>query len=414
MSIKVYIKDHIIRYYDYSIMLFLFLLTFYRYFSLYGLLLIGLVWILEGQWKRKLNYFIQNKRRRKLLFFTVIYFLYLTGLLYSEKLHGMEGGYFSLQVKLSLVLFPVIIGSFPEKVLIWKAKYTYAFAAGALLSFLYCLARALLAYFENGNLKAFYYMELSTFLHPSYASMYLNILIGLLAWHLYGNWRRLRSILKILLLFLVLFFIFMIILLSSKAGLAGLIIVVVVFLADLAFFRRKWAHSAAIALFFTAYIFLLISNFNYLSARVNLAKKAVAEKNDQQDTEEGTADRMLIWTLSTDIIRDYPFGVGTGDVTETLIMKYEEQGLHHALKYRLNAHNQFIQTGLAIGIPGLLMLIMYFAIPGITAIWRWHPLYLAFLALLFFNFMVEAMLETQAGVVFYAFFNCFFFLSNKT
>jgi O-antigen ligase len=75
----------------------------------------------------------------------------------------------------------------------------------------------------------------------------------------------------------------------------------------------------------------------------------------------------------------------------------------------LNAHNQYLQTYIALGIPGILLLMILLAFPGWIAFRRIHFVYFCFLAVFAFNILVESMLEVQAGVIYYAFFNALFF-----
>jgi O-antigen ligase len=81
---------------------------------------------------------------------------------------------------------------------------------------------------------------------------------------------------------------------------------------------------------------------------------------------------------------------------------------------RLNAHNQFLQTYIALGILGALLLIFMLVLPGWLAIRRIHFIYFSFLAVFTFNTLVESMLEVQAGVIYYAFFNALLFFGWKT
>jgi len=80
---------------------------------------------------------------------------------------------------------------------------------------------------------------------------------------------------------------------------------------------------------------------------------------------------------------------------------------------RLNAHNQYLQTYIALGIPGALLLILMLVLPGWLAVRRIHFIYFSFLAVFAFNILVESMLEVQAGVIYYAFFNSLFFFGWK-
>jgi O-antigen ligase len=105
--------------------------------------------------------------------------------------------------------------------------------------------------------------------------------------------------------------------------------------------------------------------------------------------------------------------VGTGDVKDHLLEKYREKQLYNALGLELNAHNQYLQTMLALGIIGLLILLLNIVLPALYGMEMKHYLYLIFLILVAFNFLFESMLETQAGVVFYAFFNAYLFAIKK-
>ena len=68
---------------------------------------------------------------------------------------------------------------------------------------------------------------------------------------------------------------------------------------------------------------------------------------------------------------------------------------------------------LALGILGLIVLLLNIVLPVMYGLEMKHYLYLIFLILVAFNFLFESMLETQPGVVFYAFFNAWFFAIKK-
>jgi len=105
--------------------------------------------------------------------------------------------------------------------------------------------------------------------------------------------------------------------------------------------------------------------------------------------------------------------VGTGDVEDALVKKYQEKGISMAAEQRLNAHNQYIQTYLAIGLPGFLILALMLFLPAWQAFRRYNLVYFLFLSIMAFNFIFESMLEAQSGVVFYAFFNVFLFATKS-
>jgi O-antigen ligase len=129
---------------------------------------------------------------------------------------------------------------------------------------------------------------------------------------------------------------------------------------------------------------------------------------------DGTAERMEVWKASLEVIRDHPvLGTGTGDVKDELIGKYSRDGMEGAFSQKLNAHNQYLQTFAALGIGGFLVLAAMILLPFLDAIRKRDLLYLMFLLVFGLNIAVESMLETQAGVVFYAFFNSFLLWNSQ-
>jgi len=92
---------------------------------------------------------------------------------------------------------------------------------------------------------------------------------------------------------------------------------------------------------------------------------------------------------------------------------YNKNGMEEAARLQLNCHNQFIETQLSIGFLGLLMLLALVGMGVYLGIRKRNIIYLFFSLLCLANFMVESMLETQAGVVFFSFFNCFFFVQQN-
>jgi O-antigen ligase len=123
--------------------------------------------------------------------------------------------------------------------------------------------------------------------------------------------------------------------------------------------------------------------------------------------------RYLIWDSSLEVISTHIFtGVGTGDVQEVLqamYIKSKRTTLTYFSDVRYNAHNQFLETTIALGLGGLVVLLAMFLLP-IGYAWRTkNSLYAAFLLIFFASCLTESMLERQNGIVFYAFFNSLLF-----
>jgi len=131
------------------------------------------------------------------------------------------------------------------------------------------------------------------------------------------------------------------------------------------------------------------------------------------NTSDGTSERILIWKTSFEIIREnFLFGVGTGDIKDELMRKYNEKKMTTAYNLKLNAHNQYLQSFIATGFLGFIIFLSSLILPAIIAIRQKNIIYLMFIFLVAFNFLFESMLEVQAGVVFYAFFNSLLFIKK--
>jgi O-antigen ligase len=83
---------------------------------------------------------------------------------------------------------------------------------------------------------------------------------------------------------------------------------------------------------------------------------------------------------------------------------YREKGAEAAIAHRLNSHSQVLQSGVALGWPGMLLVAALMLVPLIVGMRRKDP-FLAIFALLFIlNGATESVLEVQAGVVFFILF----------
>ena len=125
------------------------------------------------------------------------------------------------------------------------------------------------------------------------------------------------------------------------------------------------------------------------------------------DAGASAAIRTVVWKAAWDVgNHNLPWGTGTGDVKDELLLRYKEIGAVHAEERKLNAHNQFLQTFAALGLPGLAALLLLILVPLARLLLPRDPdgsLRACALVLIALNFNVESMLELQAGAVFTGF-----------
>lgn len=370
-------------------------------------------WLVGSDFRGAFRQLQENSQKRKLLLFPLFYMLYVAGLSYSEN---FGYAFFDLEVKLSLLLFPLIFLFSPWPLFLkdeWETPLK-AFVAGCLTSSVVFLVRATVEYVLEPDHEAFLYSRLSWYIHPSYLSMYYNLAIFVIYFAIASGGGNLLTRKYLLLFFAALFLMWMILLLTSKAGLITLV-VLWLGLPFLWWLNTGWRRMMPVLLI-TIVIFLITGSFLAPLIFDRFAEIDTMMEKDRKERVEtnSTGDRLVAWAASAELIRENPwFGVGTGDVKDALVEKYRSGNAIPALKNRLNAHNQYLQTTVTLGVAGLSVLLLMLVLPAIYALRRQKWIYLFFLVIFSLNMLVESMLEVQAGVVFYAFFNMLFLADEK-
>ena len=372
--------------------------------------LIVLNWLLEFNFKEKYNRIKKSGHRKNLLAFGLLYLLYIIGTSYSNVLYGQEGAFFDLEVKLSLLLFPLLFSTIDFQSF-GKGFYNSVLGFFVVGSFFSGMLLIGFSFFEfingTGDSSLFFYSRLSRWWHPSYLALYFAFSIATLIVRLIDKTEISKNE-RLLYFFLIFCFQVFIILLSSKAGILATLIMYLTIIAFLLIKRKSnYKKRIWIPLVLSISFFLSMVPFPQSYGRFISVKTAIEQKGTAQtNTHESSAARVLVWQSALEVIKSNPvFGVGTGDVKQELGKTYKTG----ADENYLNAHNQYIQTTMALGIIGLMVLLLSFLLPAIISFKRNYLLYLLFLVLAGFHFLVESMLERQAGVVFYAFFNSLLF-----
>ncbi|HOC36890.1 MAG TPA: O-antigen ligase family protein, partial [Tenuifilaceae bacterium] len=117
------------------------------------------------------------------------------------------------------------------------------------------------------------------------------------------------------------------------------------------------------------------------------------------------AVRLRIWqTIPSVVGKNWLFGLGIGDVRETLAKAYQEKNMDFALNKRLNAHNQYLETYVGLGLIGLSCLLLILGSALWQSIRRRDMVFFLFMLIILINFMFESVLERFFGVLFFVFF----------
>lgn len=362
---------------------------------LIGLLLIN--WLTEGDFPTKLKTVFNNKFARVFILF---YIIHIIGLLYTNN---MSSGLFDLEVKLSILIFPLVISSKPFS----KREISNIFLAliiGLLYAAVYMLSRSVSLYFMN-NENTFFYKNFSVLIHSSYLAMYYNVAIVWLIINIFQKDIETKYFSNFISMLLITAFSIVIILLAAKSGIVSLVLIYFVIIFYLLFFKKKYVVGFVGIIFIVFSLFLVNLFAPKVITRIDSFVDAITTKS-KNETTESTSVRLLIWESSNQVIKNnFILGVGTGDSKDMLVKEYEKQNITNALENKFNSHNEFYQVFVTLGVVGFILLCIIIFFPLIDAFRTNNYLYAAFLLIIIFNFISESMLETQAGVMFYAFFN---------
>lgn len=404
------------KYFEYIHYVFVFLLPLAPKLLPIIIIAISLLWLMEGAWINKWNAIVNNK-----FFwgFISIYIMYVIGMFYTQNVqHGLK----DLETKFSLLLFPLIYTTSVHISYVKIKKLLWALVLGCFFAAIICLIKAvynfnLELYYRENNIPLDYYpytnyffsSYLSSFLHTGYFSLYLNLCISFLLHTFLFNSSK-KNIVKAGGIFILIYLSVFNVMLLSKIG---TITMLLVYMLLVYIWAKKRYNTLNVILIITLIISLLISLFILIPGVrynfENVIETAYFKSENELDSEDGSASRLVAWkTASSLVTKHFITGVGTGDVKQTLTQEYKNKSYWNAYEIQLNSHNQFLQTTLAIGISGLLCLLLFVFINFKNAIKHKNTLHLVFIIAVTLQFMVEASLETQAGVIFIAFFNSAF------
>lgn len=342
-------------------------------------------------------------------FISLVLFFVLT-VLSAVLSDNKKEALFSIEVKLSFVLFPYLLFCFKWPLAILK-RCVISFVSGCFFASLFLILRAFM-HSMNGEPEYFFYSLFSYFLHASYFAMYLVLAI-ILVLIFYEHWFRSQKSIIYSSYFFIVIFTATIFLCSSKLGLISFLICIPLTL----FYKYKllltpkkiFVIILLFSLAFASTAILFPGLFNRFNAVFDLSQHQI-----DKTSSESTQVRVLIWQEAIDIIKqNFIFGTGVGDANDALYKAYEQDGLSGAFEHRFNAHNQFFQTFIGMGIIGFSML-LYLTIGKLIRGFRsGNFLMMIFALMISLNFAVESMLQTAAGVLFFVFFSALFDLINE-
>ena len=386
----------IIKHESIGIYLFAFLVPLNPKWLGYGILIIVLEQLIKRNFAQVSNYKQLIKWKKAGLWLLLYYLMHFVGMSLTDN---TSFGWMDIGMKASFAIFPIIFILFRFK--INQSILFKSFVLGAFVAVLICFYLSYLNYSESGQMVHFTESFLAHFMHRSYWATYLVLA------YVFSGYLVIKK--EFNLLFgsaLAMLFFIVVFMTGSKAGILILVISTIALLIYVAkvLKRLKWAIGLGVLA-----VVILITTLSYFPSVANRIessyKYATGQYSINVEKTESTASRILIWETAIDLIKEKPLlGYGTGDVKDVLAQKNIEKGNIDVAQRKMNTHNQFLNSWVAIGFFGLLFLLLIFLLPFIFAPQEEGFIHRLIVFILFASLVAESFLETQAGIIPVAFF----------
>ena len=358
-----------------------------------------LLTFVENNWKER--YFLLKDRGW--LGFSIVmllfYLMYVTGTLYSENVGSAfsEWEYKIWLLVTPLALLPLLARIDNRQ----KDLLLLCFVLSVELVAVMCIVQSVIRFVITDNMSAFFYMDagnlpLNSFQHPSYFSMYETICLAISIEFMRKKnvWMENKWLRYLLMTSFAVFPLHIFLLQSKMAALIFCILLLfyVIFLLNA---RRRRPILTIIILLITGISFVLA--ITHLNTRISMSKQ-IYEQSSKSNPVESTSIRFALWECGWEAYQEHlVFGVGPGDVLSTLHDKEVEHGYYYLSQHKHNCHSQYLQNMVALGIPGLLILLAFLGWPTVLA-WRNKDLLtLIVVFIIGCNMLVDCVLQFYPG-----------------
>lgn len=351
----------------------------------------------------------ENKLLLPFLLYVGLFTFYAIGLLYSENI---SFGINDIVLKLPLLAMPLIVFTYEvKKWTLTRIKILFnIYFIGCFFAIMYNVYHSYINFTEYFNFAHFFYLLASFLHHPSYASMFYTFALAAMIYFLLN--KKTIIIEKILYFLFIPVFIAEVFLLSSKTAFLVLFILFILLIIYILFCKHIQKKNLIYIL-----IILIIGGrmYAYLPDKFNRFTKKLESIQGVKDIRDD--GRYTIWFYALQVAKEnFPCGTGTGDVKDALKYKYLQKLKLDYYVREYNCHNQYLQLFVTLGIFGCLLFIVGQGYNVVIAYKKKYFLFFIFTLIVGINFLTEAMLERQSGVVFFAVFNtilCVFTFAEK-
>jgi len=349
----------------------------------------------------------ENLRRnwKLIALFGGYFLLFAISILYSEN---TSSAWKDIESKLSLLLIPLsILGQkrleVKEQAVLLKLYVWFLVGVGVFL-----IGKSL---FLAGGLLTNQEFSALIGVHASYLSLYMAAALFITIQSLtHKSQIKLNTIIALFLAFI-------------SVVLAARMVTIATFLSLFTWFavvHFTWKRLLTMIVIFIGVVFA-ISSIDSVKSRFQegLIGEQVEFGNVDDSvkvkTYGGKAIRVAIWQCAQEVVKDnWLMGVGAGDVHKSLQASYKRNEFQLAWQYNnFNSHNLFIETIIAVGVLGVVVLITLFYLLFFSAIKNRNMLLFCFTTLFFMFSLIESAFNVQKGIVFLVAISCLLFSTRE-
>ncbi len=299
------------------------------------------------------KYYHTNPNKNIAVISFLLFFVYALSLFYTDNI---QLGFTRLQTLSVFFFMPLAYLSYPPQKLFELRKQVYlCFMIATTVLLLYLYSIYFFPFFSDHNDKSFRVTSHQLIMHPGY----LSSLIGISFFIALINFKKQPYLYQKILsfLFIVLCFLSML-MLQGRINLIALIITILIYFSIL-FIRQK--NYLSLILFHSGLILSLFVLIQFgpsqITGRFNNIFQAQQEAED--NSLKVKDNRTFIWKSAIKAIQKNIWtGVGIGDTEDILLHEFTLINYAKGMDRHQNAHNQYMETFLATGIPGILLLVL--------------------------------------------------------
>ncbi|MBS1509608.1 MAG: O-antigen ligase family protein [Bacteroidetes bacterium] len=355
----------------------------------------------------------KNIFRLPVLLLTAVFFLNLTGMLYSPNMHEAVN---IATRQLAILLFPVLFAVNAINLKKYAANLVCFLGCSCTFAILYLYGSAIATIAQTHQpitvlfSAAFMnqHFSLPLDIHATYLSLYCTF--SLLAFIFFAvqekQWQH-----RIMYLFCIGVLSAGMLQLSSRAVFIAFFVVINgVFPFVLFSGKKRVTAFISASLFSATCIFFIVKmdafNERFISGLEN-------DLSSKSQVFESVEPRWARWSAVMELVRKSPVaGYGSGAENEVLQAQFYQEKLYVAYLNELNAHSEYLSVCIRTGIAGLLVLlgVLYYGFS--TAVKRKDVPFIVFMILISIVFIAENVLDTNKGIFFYSIFLSLFIIGN--